>query len=194
MTHFDLRQRRTREALQQALVSLIQETDFASISVAGIASRAGVARKTFYAHYQDKDALLIDFVEPHLKNLVQGISNTNPDTLLADNKPASYPAFKHIQENAALYRVMLSRRGSAGFMMYILEFMTHASYEQHEAIWKVASQSTVEPIVIAHFLAGALFNILIWWLKQDCRPPAEMMAYTFSRLAAPGILETLGLD
>ncbi|MBN1429973.1 MAG: TetR/AcrR family transcriptional regulator [Anaerolineae bacterium] len=194
MSHPDLRQRRTREALQQALVSLIQETNFEAITVADIADRAGVARKTFYAHYQDKDVLLIDYIEPLLKALAQSISNTDVDTLLADNKPASYPAFKHVQEHAAFYRVMLGRQGSAGFITYVLEFMTSSSHEQHQAIWEATSKSSVEPMLIAHFLAGALLNTIIWWLKNDCQPSAEIMAYTFSRLAAPGVLDVLGLD
>jgi AcrR family transcriptional regulator len=194
MTQSDPRQERTRQILREALFALVAEVQYDAITITDITGRARVARKTFYAHYADKDALLIDCIEPLLVTLSGSISNTDPETLLADNKPVSYPAFRHVQEHAAFYRAMLSEHGSARFILYLLEFMTRNSYERHEALWQNAPRVTVEPMLIAHFLAGALLNTIIWWLKQDCQPAAETMAYMFSQLAAPGPLAALGLD
>jgi AcrR family transcriptional regulator len=194
MNQTDPRQQRTRQILRDASIALTAEVPFEVITISDITGRAGVARKTFYAHYADKDALLIDCIEPMLVALAESISNADAETLLADNKPLSYPAFKHVQEHAAFYRAMLSEQGSARFIVYLLEFMTRISYQRHEAIRQIAPRITVEPMLIAHFLAGALLNSIIWWLKQDCHPSAEAMAYTFSQLAAPGALAALGLD
>lgn len=194
MSQTDPRQERTRQLLREALTALVAEMPFEAITITDITRRARVARKTFYAHYVDKDALLIDCIEPLLATLAESISTTDAETLLADNKPLSYPAFKHVQEHAAFYRAMLSEHGSARLILYLLDFITRNSYEQHETIRQIAPRITVEPMLIAHFLAGALLNTIIWWLKQDCQPPAETMAYTFSQLAAPGVLTALGLD
>lgn len=194
MTQPDPRQERTRQLLREALMALVAERPFEAITITDITRRARVARKTFYAHYADKDTLLIDSIEPLLVKLTEGLSNINADTLLVDNKPLSYPAFQHVQENAAFYRAILSENGSARFILYLLDFMTRNSYESHEAIRQIAPRITVEPMLIAHFLAGALLNTIIWWLKQGCEPSAETMAYTFSQLAAPGTLAALGLD
>src|SRR5260370_37666296 len=57
----DPRVRRTRQLLQQALLELMQEKRFASITVHDIAERATVNRATFYAHFEDKYHLL-DFI------------------------------------------------------------------------------------------------------------------------------------
>ncbi len=190
----DFRQIRSREALQQALLSLILEVKYDSISIADIALRARVARKTFYAHYSDKDSLLIDCVKPKMMVLMEGVSNTNINSLLADEKPASYPAFKFVQENAQFFRNVLGENGSAGFYSFILEFLTLSSFQMHKNLWQAAKKTSIEPLLIAHFLAGALLNSIIWWLKHDCQPSAEIMAYSFSNLAAPGAIEVLGLD
>lgn len=190
----DPRQERTRQILRDALIALVSAMPYDAITITDITARARVARKTFYAHYTDKDVLLIDCIEPLLVNLAESLSNTDPETLLGDNKPVSYPAFKHVQEHAAFYRAMLSEHGSARFILYLLEFMTRTSYERHQFLWQAAPRITVEPMLIAHFLAGALLNTISWWLKQDCQPSAETMAYMFSQLAAPGPLAALGLD
>lgn len=194
MPQSDPRQERTRQLLRESLMSLVAKKPYEAITITDITRHARVARKTFYAHYVEKDALLLDSIEPLLVTLAQSVSNTDVETLLADNKPVSYPAFRHVQEHAAFYRAMLSEHGSARFILYLLEFMTRNSYERHQALWQNAPKVTVEPMLIAHFLAGALLNTIIRWLKQECQPSAETMAYTFSQLAAPGPLAALGWD
>lgn len=54
----DPRVTRTQKLIRDALVSLLGEKSFESISVQDIADRATVNRATFYAHYTDKFALL----------------------------------------------------------------------------------------------------------------------------------------
>jgi AcrR family transcriptional regulator len=54
----DPRVRRTRQLLQQALMSLMMEQRFRDITVQEIADRATVNRATFYAHFEDKFDLL----------------------------------------------------------------------------------------------------------------------------------------
>jgi AcrR family transcriptional regulator len=54
----DPRVTRTRQLIRDALISLLAEKSFESISVQDIAERATVNRATFYAHFPDKFALL----------------------------------------------------------------------------------------------------------------------------------------
>jgi AcrR family transcriptional regulator len=54
----DPRIRRTRQLLQEALRKLLEQKEFDKISVQDITESATVNRATFYAHYEDKFALL----------------------------------------------------------------------------------------------------------------------------------------
>jgi AcrR family transcriptional regulator len=54
----DPRVTRTRKLIRDALVSLLAEKNFESITVQDIAGRATVNRATFYSHFTDKFALL----------------------------------------------------------------------------------------------------------------------------------------
>jgi AcrR family transcriptional regulator len=64
----DARVRRTRDALGDALLTLMQEKAFETITVQEVLDRAGIGRSTFYAHYRDKNDLFLsdleDFLEP----------------------------------------------------------------------------------------------------------------------------------
>lgn len=59
----------------------------------------------------------------------------------------------------------------------------------------MAQQVSVDPQFTARFLSGATIGVLLWWLEEDnLTASPETVAYTFSQLAAPGVLAALGLD
>lgn len=74
----DPRIKRTRQLLQQALMDLMREKSFQAITIQDIAERATVNRVTFYAHFEDKYALLEytmrEMIKQRLRNqLPEGI-------------------------------------------------------------------------------------------------------------------------
>ena len=75
----DPRVKRTRQLLLQAFVELLAEKGFRPMSVQDIAERATVNRATFYAHFEDKYALMESFIR-------EGFQHT-----LASKLPASAP-------------------------------------------------------------------------------------------------------
>lgn len=66
----DPRVKRTRQLLHQAILGLTQEKPFRSITVQDIADRATVNRATFYAHYEDKYALMDGCVREQFQQLL----------------------------------------------------------------------------------------------------------------------------
>ena len=53
----------TARRMDEALLSLLEEKDFAYITVREICARAGVNRSTFYLHYENTSDLLRETVE-----------------------------------------------------------------------------------------------------------------------------------
>ncbi len=75
----DPRVKRTREALRQALLSLLAEQSFETVSVHEIAERAGVNRVTFYDHFPDKFALLGDIIGESFREHLRIRAAAKPD-------------------------------------------------------------------------------------------------------------------
>jgi AcrR family transcriptional regulator len=70
---------RTRQLIQQAFINLLHEKSFEEITIQEIADRATINRVTFYAHFQDKYALLEytlrEMIRQHInKHLPEGVS------------------------------------------------------------------------------------------------------------------------
>ena len=63
----DSRVKHTRDALGDALLALMQEKSFESITVQEILDRAGIGRSTFYSHYTDKDDLFLSDLEDFME-------------------------------------------------------------------------------------------------------------------------------
>jgi AcrR family transcriptional regulator len=69
---------RTRQLIQQAFIDLFHEKSFEEITIQEIADRATINRVTFYAHFQDKFALLEytlrEMIRQHIyKQLPEGV-------------------------------------------------------------------------------------------------------------------------
>lgn len=82
--NMDPRVRRTLQVLRQALTELLGEKDFYKITVGDITSRAGVNRATFYAHFDDKQALVNFAVQERFQELLDDTLPPEP-TFSPDN-------------------------------------------------------------------------------------------------------------
>jgi AcrR family transcriptional regulator len=73
----DRRVRRTKAALQQAMVDLVVEQGYESISIDALAARADVTRATFYAHYPSKATLLTAVVDRFADEVIAALATTD---------------------------------------------------------------------------------------------------------------------
>src|SRR5829696_1872643 len=102
----DPRVRRTRRMLRDALVSLILEKDFASISIKEITDRAEVAYITFFRHFESLDQLLMEALDEGLAELLGYI-----DTLAKQSETSALETegrliFEYIEQKADLFRIL----------------------------------------------------------------------------------------
>ncbi|MBE0688888.1 MAG: TetR/AcrR family transcriptional regulator, partial [Anaerolineae bacterium] len=133
----DRRQRRTRKLLRVALMQLIVEKGFDSISVQEITDRADVSRATFYLHFRDKEDLLFNSMRELYDDLADKVRlfNDPHDVLkqiMAGNHEACLEAsdFEHVAEYANFYRVLLSEKGVASFIVQVRRYLAQIFQEQ----------------------------------------------------------------
>ena len=190
----DRRYQRTQKALTKAMLDLISERPWGDITVEQIVDKADIAKKTFYAHYENKQQLLWVSLTSHFQAIEADMGTLNPDTLLTDSKPLTYAVFKHVAEFHVFYKSMLLEGSDENFPNLLMDYLAAGSYQRHAPLREAAPFMTVDPMLIASTLSGALIGALRWWLRSDMSVSADEMAYQFSQLVAPGVLQSMGLD
>src|SRR5262245_66001447 len=112
----DLRVRRTRKLLWDALMAEMSARAFEEITVSDSCERAMVHRTTFYKHYEDKYALLEQGMRQMYDGLVTGAEHAPPSAFsLDDPPPYFFQLFEHVAERQQFYRLMLCGEGVARF-------------------------------------------------------------------------------
>jgi AcrR family transcriptional regulator len=184
----DRRSERTRQLISEALRILMLEKPYHAISVQDIVDRANVGRSTFYAHYQDKDALLSSELERLVRQLGHNIRHDNPQNhaLLP-----SLELFRHIQQNYALYKAFVIWGHTLDFPSKTLQAHLSANIEQQ--LTALGQKSPTPLPVISNYVAGAFLTLLIWWLDNDMIYSPERMDEMFQQLVLPGVHAALGM-
>ena len=186
----DRRVRRSQKLLFDALMELILEKPYESVTVSEIVERADVARATFYLHYDDKDALLLSSLDALVENIVEEVKKFSKQDLLSGAPHPALVVFEYVARNPALFRVVLSGQGGS-LMLQRLRY--YAGQTAHQAIETLGVTPKVPPALIADFIAGAMLSVLTGWLEADIKPPPSEMAKMFYSLARPSILGVLSL-
>lgn len=182
----DRRIERTRTALRTALLELMQERGWDEIDVQTLCARANVGRSTFYQHFPNKEELLkASFAG--LKSALMAEASSNGT---AAGALGFVPALvDHVHEMQHLFRALLVRRSAHyvqdRFRELLIE-MVLADAPPARRSWQAAAR--------AHYLAGALFELLVWWLGSN-RPhkPREIellfRQWTTAVMDAPMLLK-----
>ena len=164
----DRRVRRTRAALRQALVELVLDNGFQAITVEQITERADVGRATFYAHYRDKEDLLIGIVRDlaaDRERLLPAIRQARAEGFTG--LPVKY-IFEHAEQEKPVYQVILRGEGDGR----ALREFTDLIRAQAEAAFRLrAEQLGVTPRIpldiVARAWTGELIGVLTWWVEND---------------------------
>jgi AcrR family transcriptional regulator len=201
----DRRIQRTRQSLHTALLELIKEKGYDTISIEEITDRANVGRATFYLHYKDKEDLLLEEFREMANEKVQILAEIpfsnwlqSEDTVDSKGKKPAPPLtilFEHIYENSELYYILLKSERSSRIVERIRKIATEAIAAFVEAKAKVDPIPilfTVPVEFLAAFFSGALLSTIDWWLEEDMRHTPREMTHLFQSLFFRGGQNVIG--
>ena len=192
----DRRVRRTRELLRSALISLILEKGYERVTVRDIIDRADVGRSTFYAHFRDKDDLLLSGFDELREALraAMALYEREEHELPGEGLETTRALFEHVAAHRPLYQGLASSRAGALVLRRAraeLVALTRGHFERVVAHRRATPTVPLE--ILAEHTVGALLAVLTWWLDSGSARSAQEMAATFERLATPTLHAGLGL-
>lgn len=151
------------EKITKALFELMKEQEYNDITITDIVNKAGVSRVTYYRHYNSKDEVITKFFEYTRNEFLQqakksGLGN-NFDLILL-NFFIYFKAHKEI--NKAIVKAKLDT-----------EMLKFLSNEFMQIIPMHLEK------YLAYFVVGALYNVCIHWLENDCEDSIEDVSRIF---------------
>ena len=168
----DPRAARTRDRLGDALVQLLLSKSFDDITVQEVLDRAGVSRSTFYEHYRDKNDLFLSDVDEFFETMSTMLARRHDPS----ERVAPVAEFcAHVADARDFYTAMVA----SGRMHDVTELGTAHFARGIEA--RLAGQrrggamSKEARAALTQALAGGLFSMLTWWVRQGmAATPKEM--------------------
>ena len=180
----DARIRRTRDALGDALVALMQEKPFETITVQDVLDRANVGRSTFYSHYSDKDDLLMSDAEEFFESISLLLS------LRGDKSDRVFPVqefFSHIIEAKQFLDALMSSGKFHDNMELARGQFARGIERRLSELARAQSVPADERPAIAFAHAGALLSLLEWWIDRGMKQQPAEMDQLFHRMVWRGV-------
>ncbi|MCM3758006.1 TetR/AcrR family transcriptional regulator [Sporosarcina aquimarina] len=170
----DLRVIKTKEALHNALLEVLDEKSLNAISISEICRRAKVNRGTFYLHYAQVEDLFEEYFkeitadlarsyqEPYRYVTVLKTEELNPDTIRI---------FHHIENYKRFYRIVFSKKVPILYYYLLFEEIKQLLLKDQEAIL----HEDIDHELHCSYQANAIIGIIIDWYHKDFSYSAEYL-------------------
>ena len=169
----DLRVRRTRKLLMQALVELTVERGFSSITVQDIANRAMVHRATFYRYYRDKYDLLDQYMIDVYQLTGEQTTDASGKSLVGMSK-----MLELVRTHADFYRAMLGTKGDLAFMQRIQQYIEMRLRSLMSSNDVAQSVNGLPLDLCVNYVSYAGIGLLVWWLQAgQVYSPDQVVAW-----------------
>jgi len=189
----DRRVQRTQQLLRTALVSLIEERGFETLTVQDIIDRANVGRATFYAHFDNKEDLLVsgfDGLRAALKELQR---QAHMRTASSDERlfAFSHEMFAHIAEYRKVFRTMVGKRSGALVQQLLQKIVVDLVRDDLRAMLGRGNDRSVPVDAVVQFVTGGFFGLAMLWATGKLPLSVGEVNGLFRQLAMPGVKAAL---
>jgi AcrR family transcriptional regulator len=191
----DRRRRKSRAALRRSLLQLVAAKPYDAITIEDITDAADVARATFYAHYDDKAALLREACNELIGELTVRATALAPQDTPTYTGAGIAEVLRHASEHRDLYRLVLSGEGGATPRTEMIAALKVAVANVLSGFADRLGREPRVPIsAITTALVGALLLTIETWLANDPESAPADLAALFMRNQANGLEWALGFD
>ena len=180
MTRSESKYYATAARMDEAFLKLLEEKDFAYITVKEICEKAGVNRSTFYLHYETVSDLLAESARYIIGKL---IANMPQDTAEFFEKLQTRPLeelhlitpeyltpyLNSVKEHSRIFRTAVEHSSVLGMDDVYLAL-------NHHVFTPILDRFHVPPSeqkYIMPFYIHGLIGIINEWLKEDCKDSVE---------------------
>ncbi|MCD8819200.1 TetR/AcrR family transcriptional regulator [Mammaliicoccus sciuri] len=160
----DRRVLKSQKAIKEALLELMQYTQFEKITINSIADKANVSRGTIYLNFIDKYHILEKCIDDEMKKLIDICMPINDGNTFIDLQETLINTLNYIENNSTLFIMFLKDKEKEIFKKQLLLNIKGSVITRIKLSNKVNYKN--EDIYI-NFWAIAITDIIIWWIENS---------------------------
>ncbi len=185
----DRRVQRTQQLLRAALVLLIEERGFEALTVQDIIDRANVGRATFYAHFDNKEDLLVSGLEDLRTALKELQRRGHAQHMDSDERlfAFSHEMFAHIAEYRKVFRMMVGKRSGALVQQLLQKIVVDLVRDDIEAMGRRRDKRSERAEAVVQFVTGGFFGLAMLWATGKLGLSVDEVNALFRRLTMSGV-------
>ena len=172
----DRRQQKTRKAIFEAFVKLLERKSYGSITVQELIDEANIGRSTFYAHFETKDDLLKAFCKEIFEHVFDHAlmkERTHDFSCAPDGmRDKITHILYHLHDNRAYLRGILSCESGEVFMRYFKEYLTKV----FDSALVCDGTELPRDYLLNHTVCDFAETVR-WWLENDAYTPEQIGAF-----------------
>ena len=159
---------RTCSWILEAILLLIDEKPYESITVSDITNKAGIARQTFYRNYKDKDEVIIQYFKNIFNSELITVENIN-DKNKYENILLTFN-IKYMMKHSKNLKKLMHAIGGIEYL-----FMDRFNVWQEMLIKQGKKKFNADTLIVyrykIYYQITGILRILLDWFKNDMPMP-----------------------
>lgn len=188
----DLRVQKTQEAIESALLNLIEEKGFDGITVRDLCLLARINRSTFYTHYQDKYDLLNRITQEAIQKIVRIV---NPEEIVNSSGKIDLSAYSAmvlslfcaIAEDRVLYQTLLGVNGNYNFLKELKEIVKKKILAEWDVIRPRINSLPIDETLYLEIVVSIFVGTVLWWIDDNFSLTPEEITGQLVRYVVSGM-------
>ena len=187
----DLRIIKSKNAIKNAFLDLMEEKGYANITLTDIAKRAMINRKTFYIHFETKEALY-NSISNELLSILSPTLNKLQNLDGKEQRQYVINMLLHFKEHKDIFNILVKDKTNPDFLNKLKEKLKYDLFSISQINKRTEGTNFTPELLSEAFFS--LFVVLIqWWLNESTLPVndvIDMIIDFFSKKT----LEVLGIN
>lgn len=179
----DLRVLKTKKAIREAFIALVEEKGYRHVTVSDITKRAMINRNTFYLHYMDKEDLITSLMEESVARQEEKMGSHA--SVYAPELSKITAVFRAVLdiifEEIEFYRILLTDESLRGNINPLRKLWKQG------IVRSLPKTLRVSPLALEFACAGS-FGVVEQWIIYDTAPiddTAKVLATLLLRCLQP---------
>ncbi|MGT2930388.1 TetR/AcrR family transcriptional regulator [Streptococcus dentasini] len=165
----DNRKKRTRKALEQAMVQLLGSHNFDEITTSQLAKTAGISRSSFYTHYKDKYDM-IDRYQQAIFNKLEYVFDKHH----RDIESTLLEVFEFL-DRESLFASLITQNGTKEIQNFIRHHLQRLISSDFYDNAPSPERSSIERLYNSVYLSHAMFGVYqIWVVRGKKESPKQI--------------------